>query len=380
MALYGSRNSANIWNEDMRTGLGKLGWVQMSTDLGVYRHKDGALMGIWVDDCIVCAKPGKFQKLFDDISSMFKLKDLGRIRQCLGLQINVDLLSHSIRVSQSEYTSDILKEFGMDNCSSRRTPLDPSVDLKSSDMPKSGSPEQQEASKFPYRRAIGKLMYLMLGSRPDLAHAVGVLSRFSHNPGLSHILGVKHVFRYLCGTKDYGLNFTRQPSTSIAAYSDADWGGHESRKSTTGYIYICSGSPISWASKLQRTVALSTTEAEYYAIVEAIKEGIWLHSLSNELRGNKPTIDIATSKDCLNFFGDNKGSIDLAAKSSFTGRSKHIDIRHAFIRDHISNKRVKISYIPTAKMIADCLTKSVSHTILEANMKDMGMYMPISDD
>lgn len=374
MALYGSRDSANLWNERMRKGLESLGWHQLSTDLGIYKHKCGALMGIWVDDCVVCAKRNHFQARYDEISKMFHMKDLGQIRKCLGMQITVDLQEKFVRVTQSDYAKDILKEFGMDDCSTRKTPFDPSVDMKHLPMPDSGSPEQREASKFPYRRLVGKLMYLMLGSRPDLAHAVGVLSRFTHNPSLAHILAAKHVLRYICGTSHYGLQYTQQANSQVQAYSDADWGGDESRRSTTGYIYLCSGSPISWASKLQQTVALSTTEAEYYAISEAIKEGLWLHSLCAEARGSSTLISIATDGPPLHLFGDNKGAIDLAKKSSYSGRTKHIDIKHAFIKELVSSKRVKISYVCTSEMIADCLTKSVNPIILEKNIRGMGLY------
>lgn len=378
MALYGSCDSANLWNTKMRTGLESVGWTQLATDLGVYRHKSGAIMGIWVDDCVICAKPSQFSDRFLELSTLFEMKDLGQIRKCLGMEIIVNPSLDSIFVNQTNYANEILEEYGMLDCSPRRTPLDPSTPLLISDMPASGSAAQLEASKFPYRRIVGKLMYLMLGSRPDLAHAVGLLSRFSSNPGQQHILGAKHVLRYVAGTSHYGLRFTKAAGTTIRSYSDADWGGDESRKSTTGYVYMCSGTPVSWASKLQKTVALSTTEAEYYAISETIREGLWLHSLANELRNTKDVIDIVSAGPPLLLFGDNKGSIDLAKKSSYSGRTKHIDIRHAFIKDHVLARRVKITYIPTGDMIADCLTKSVSQVILERNLKGMGLSMSSS--
>lgn len=374
MALYGSCGSANLWNTTMRDGLQSLGWTQLATDLGVYKHRDGAIMGIWVDDCVICARSEQLGARYNEMSAMFEMKNLGQIRKCLGMEICVDI-GRSIRVTQHKYTIEILEEFGMFDCSTRHTPLDPSIELKESMMPPSGSAEQAKASKFPYRRLVGKLMYLMLGSRPDLARSVGVLSRFTHNPSLQHILGAKHVLRYLAGTIHYGLKFVSQPDLSLKAFSDADWGGHESRRSTTGYVYTCAGSPISWSSKLQRTVALSTTEAEYYAISKAVKEGLWLHSLFKEMLGSCDIIDISTAGIPLSLFGDNKGAIDLAKKSSFTGQSKHIDIRHAFIRELVLGKRVKLTYVPTSDMVADCLTKSVSTAILLRNLTAMGLSM-----
>ena len=167
-------------------------------------------------------------------------------------------------------------------------------------------------------------MYLSVCSRPDIAFAVGSLARHSAKPGKSHWTAVKRVLRYLSGTINQGIIFRRSESASIVGYSDADWAGdRQDRKSTSGYLFQIAGGPISWRSKKQDTVALSTAEAEYVALSFASQETIWLRRLTSEL--NSPPDGPTTILE------DNQSAIAMARNPQFHGRAKHIDIRHHFI-------------------------------------------------
>jgi hypothetical protein len=211
---------------------------------------------------------------------------------------------------------------------------------------------------FPYQSLIGTLMYAMLGTRPDIAFAVGVLSKYSSNPGPIHWDQAAHVLRYLVGTKNHGLTFdgnnqdSDDLSSIILGYTDSDWAGDiDTRRSTSGYVFLMCGAAVSWSSKLQTSPALSSTEAEYMACTRAAQEAIWLRQLLEQLgfQQTSPT----------DLLGDNQGAIALAKNPGDHPRTKHIELRYHFIRFAISDGHILLDYIPTSRMAADGLTKGL---------------------
>uniref|UniRef100_H3HA27 Integrase catalytic domain-containing protein n=1 Tax=Phytophthora ramorum TaxID=164328 RepID=H3HA27_PHYRM len=206
----------------------------------------------------------------------------------------------------------------------------------------------------PYRSAVGALMYLMVATRPDLAAAVGMLSQFSADPCPTHWQALKRVLRYLQATPTHGLEFSREDSVSMCGYSDADWAGDvESRRSTSGYAFMMNGGCISWRSKKQRTVALSSTEAEYMALSEATQEAVWLKVFLCELGE-------MASDEAVKIYEDNQGSIALAKNPQFHKRTKHIDIRYHFVREKVEDGQVVLQYVSTTDMLADIMTKAIA--------------------
>jgi hypothetical protein len=204
----------------------------------------------------------------------------------------------------------------------------------------------------PYREAVGSLMYLMVGTRPDIAYSVSVASRYLSNPGPKHWLGVKRIMRYLKGTIDYGLCFSFSEKVELVGFSDADWAGDlDSRKSTTGYVFTLSGGPVSWTSKRQNTVALSSTEAEYMAVTMTGREAVWLRTLLQQLgfTMSRPTL----------IHVDNQSCTALAQNPVHHQRTKHIDIQHHFVRELVSEKVIELKYVPTEENIADVFTKGL---------------------
>ena len=209
-----------------------------------------------------------------------------------------------------------------------------------------------EVRKLPYRELIGSLMYLAVCTRPDIAHTVSYLSQFNENFGKEHWAAGKRIIKYLKGTIDVGIEF-KPNSTTLNGFVDSDWGTCPvDRRSYTGYIFLLNGGPVSWDSKKERTVALSSTEAEYMALSEATKESIYLNSFLIEL-GFEKLADGA-------LFNDNIGAKKLAENATFHARSKHIDIRHHFIREALRDQKIIIRHLPTEDMPADMMTKGLS--------------------
>jgi hypothetical protein len=210
-------------------------------------------------------------------------------------------------------------------------------------------------------------MYCMLGTRPDIAYAVGALSQFSSNPGKAHWQAVKRVMRYLQGTKEMCLTYSA--AIKLIGYTDADWGGdHDDRRSTSGYIFLLGDGVISWSSKKQRTVALSSTEAEYMAATQATKEAVWLRNLLFEL--GYPQHDHPTT-----IFADNQSCIALAKNPTFHARTKHIDIQHHYVRERLEDGNIELVYCNTNDMVADILTKALSKDKVTSFSQSMGLKL-----
>ena len=211
-------------------------------------------------------------------------------------------------------------------------------------------------SAIPYSSTVGSLMYAMVCTRPDIAHAVGVVSRFLSNPGKQHWEAVKWILRYLKGTTKFRLCYGGADPI-LEGYTDSDMAGDlDGRKSTSGFIYTFAGGAVSWQSRLQRCIALSTTEAEYIAIAEAGKEMLWLKRFLQEL-GIKQTD--------YKIHSDSQSALDLSKNSMYHARTKHIDIRYHWIREVMDQQLLRLVKIHTDENPADMLTKVVSRDKLE---------------
>uniref|UniRef100_A0A3Q7H976 Reverse transcriptase Ty1/copia-type domain-containing protein n=1 Tax=Solanum lycopersicum TaxID=4081 RepID=A0A3Q7H976_SOLLC len=222
------------------------------------------------------------QKLKQELSKSFAMKDLGPARQILGMQIVRDRKTKKLVLSQEKYIQKVLRRFSMDKAKVVSTPLAMHFKLSTKQCPSSDD-EKEDMKKVPYASAVGSLMYAMVCTIPDIAHAVGVVSHFLSNPGREHWNAVKWVMRYLCGTSSLSLCFgTGKPI--LCGYTDSDMAGDvDTRKSTSGYLVTFAGGAVSWQSRLQKCVALSTTEAELIAVVEACKELLWMKRFLGEL-------------------------------------------------------------------------------------------------
>ncbi|KAL2250008.1 UNVERIFIED_CONTAM: Retrovirus-related Pol polyprotein from transposon TNT 1-94 [Sesamum indicum] len=267
-------------------------------------------------------------------------------------------------LSQSDYIEKVLCRFKMENAKPVGTPLGNQFKLSNSNSPQTDS-ERAKMRVTPYVSAIGSLVYAMICTRPDIAHAVGVVSRFMSNPGVMHWEAVKWILRYLRGTKDRALVFGKGKLT-LFGFVDADFAGSDcdKRRSTTGYVFTYGGTAVSWVSKLQKVVTLSTTEAEYVAVTEAAKELIWLQHFLGEL--GKPQADVI-------LHSDSQSAIHLAKNPAFHSGTKHIEIKYHFIRQLMEKKALQLEKIQGEKNPADMLTKAVAMEKLKLRTASTGL-------
>jgi hypothetical protein len=208
-------------------------------------------------------------------------------------------------------------------------------------------------SDKPFRSVVGSLMFAMVCTRPDIAQAVGLLCRFMHNPGKRHWQAALRILAYLRGHTDLGITYDGRQGIVPYGYSDASWADDpDQRRSTTGFVLFMAGAAISWKSQLQPTVSLSSTEAEYKSVGAGVQEV--LATRSKLLEFGYPQAAPTT------LFEDNQGAIALALNQVNNHRTRHIDIRHHFIRERIADKSVTLEYISTKLMVADALTKALS--------------------
>lgn len=280
------------------------------------------------------------------------------------MKIESDRKNKLLKLCQKEYISKVLKRFNMESAKPVSTPLAGHFkNLSKHHCPKTEE-EQKKMEKILYASAVDSLMYAMICTRPDISHAVGVVSRYMSNPGLNHWNAVKWILRYLAGTKDMGLCYTGA-GLQLRGFVDSDMAGDiDGRKSTTGYVFTLGGAAVSWVSRLQKIVAQSTTEAEYVVAAEACKELTWLQNLLSEL-GHRQA-------NCL-LCSDNQSAIHLAKNSAYHSRTKHIDVRYHFIRSMLEEGSFKLEKIHTNKNSADMLTKSVPKEKLEFCIASLGL-------
>jgi hypothetical protein len=262
---------------------------------------------------------------------------------------------------------EVLESFGMADCKPVTTPMNPGLILSKDMCPPPDAPEDREF-KTRYLSAIGSLMYLATMTRPDIAYAVGVLARFNSNPGNQHWLAVKHLFRYIKGTLDYKLTYgpTSPSAPLFTTYSDADHGGcKDSGKSTGAYVVMMGGGAVSWRSKLQPTVSLSTTEAEYIAAVEAGKEIKWMRNLMLELGYDQSGSSV--------LYIDNQSAVQVCKNPEHHGRMKHLDLKYFWLRDEVGKKVIGVHYVPTGEQVADILTKPLGRVLVDRFVKLLGL-------
>uniref|UniRef100_A0AAV1T0Y1 Reverse transcriptase Ty1/copia-type domain-containing protein n=1 Tax=Peronospora matthiolae TaxID=2874970 RepID=A0AAV1T0Y1_9STRA len=329
-------------------------------------------VALYVDDLVIASNNFELiQSTKQALSERFDMTDLGDLKYFLGIEIDQDLSAGTISVRQSKFAKDILEKFGMENSNPVKTPQEPGLKLTRS-MCADGCKHAETMANVPYRNAIGCLMYLMVGTRPDIAVAVGVLSQFAAEPCPTHWQALKRVFRYIQGTRTYGIEFQATSDDKLQGYSDADWAGDvEARRSTSGYAFVMNNGCISWRSKKQSTVALSSTEAEYMALTEAAQEAIWLKAFLHELGE-------MNSDEAVKIYEDNQGSIALAKNPEFHKRTKHIDIRYHFVREKVAEGKVVLEYCSTKDMKADLMTKPIPASQFQCLRSMLGIKAPRS--
>ena len=268
------------------------------------RQQKPVYLGIYVDEInILAANEYELNEVKSTLSANFKMVDFGAVNIVLGIKVRRDLINGITFIDQEEYAEQVLKRFNMQDCKGVDTPMTTGVKFSKTGIYflSEGKSDQDSINKMievsnknvekveaPYRQAIGSLMYLMTCTRPDLAASIHILSRYMADPTKQHWEGVKRVFRYLKKTKDHGIMYKKMGKLQLTGYCDSDWGGCvDTRRSTSGYVFLMNGACISWSSKRQGSVALSTCVSDFMAGCHAAKEAVWLRNYVSEVFSGK---------------------------------------------------------------------------------------------
>ena len=350
-ALYGLKQAARCWFETFEETLKKKGFKNSAVDRCIYILDRGHISKniyvlLYVDDLVVVtADPETMRNFKLYLMNQFKMVDLKEIKLFLGIKITRN--ENEIAMDQSTYIKAILAKFNMSDCNSVQTPLETNINYHNLN--------DDKMFNAPCRNLIGCLMYVMLCTRPDLSTAVIILSRYLTKNNAELWQCLKRVLRYLKGTINLRLTYKRCAFNDfLCGYVDSDWGRDEfDRKSTTGYVFkVFEQCVISWNTKKQTTVAASSTEAEYMALHEAVREALWLKSLASSIN-----IHIVNP---IILYEDNNGCISIANNFTSHKRSKHIDIKYHFSREQVENKTIKLIYVSTGNQLADVMTKPLA--------------------
>ncbi|KAK2578631.1 hypothetical protein KPH14_003657 [Odynerus spinipes] len=275
------------------------------------------------------------------------------------LNIRIKIKQDGIELSQAEYVDRILENFGLKECNPAKTPLDSQTDLNE-------SKNSEPANKLEYQSMLGSLMYLSTATRPDISYAVSKLSQFSNDPRKIHVTAAKRVFRYLKGTSDYSLKYSRE-SEDLRISTDASWNSEKGARSYSGYDVRLGQAVIGWKSRKQELVALSTCEAEIIAICEGVRELKWISGLLNSLgmeEYTKPPIVINS---------DSTSAINWIQRNNITNRTKHIERKYYFVRDELKKGSIRLSHVSSEDMEADFVTKSLNTIKHGRNVELLGL-------
>ncbi|KAF7184799.1 hypothetical protein CNMCM7691_006602 [Aspergillus felis] len=370
LPLYGLKQSARAWYLAFRTGVAKIGLQPSKVDECLFFDAHGVLLILHVDDMEI-AGPSKqiAEGVCEAIRKLFDVSLIGPASYYLGMKIDLDIEKRQVKLSQRAYLQRLVDAFDPHSVKTAATPMEEGARLVKSDQPVGHDLELKER----YGAGVGSVMYPMLQTRPDTAFAVGKLARYTANPDKTHYKHLIHLIRFFRRTLDIGIVYKPHDAKDVmhklgivVGYVDADYAGCiDTRRSTTGYVFMFGNGPISWASKLQSVVSLSTCEAEYTAIVHAAKEAIWLTYLLEDISfdGVRP-MQINT---------DSQPAMDLAHNAQFHARSKHIDINCHWIREAIVKKQVFLQHLSSDKMIADLMTKPLGRLKFDQFFKALGL-------
>ncbi|WVY95960.1 hypothetical protein V8G54_028111 [Vigna mungo] len=350
-ALYGLRQAPRDWNKRTNAFFDSKGFDRCLVEHSLYvkttKANNVLIVCLYVDDLLLTGSNLKELEEFKQLmQTEFDMTDMGELGYFLGMEFSktsVGLLMH-----QRKYVKDILSKFMMDKCNEAETPLEVGKKLRI-------NAEEEGVDGTRYKQLVGSLRFLC-NNHPYIMFGVGLLSRFMSNPKKSHMTAAKRMMRYIKGTEDLGIMFQlgqKCEGLKLVGYSYADFGGDEDdKKSTSGSIFFIHGALVSWSSKKQNVIALSSCESEYVAGCHAVCQSIWLSEILKSLKVN--------TMDCVDLNLDNTSAINLAKNPISHGRSKHIDIKYHFLRDMVNKGKINLKHCRTELQLADIFTKSLN--------------------
>jgi hypothetical protein len=360
------------------------GWMfkQLPCEWCIYyrrTEKGIVIVAIHVDDFLSIASSCEANEEFkQQLKARFEISE-GDVDLCLGIRIECDRPARTVTLLQPALIDQVISKFGQSDAYPVSTPMveGATAILRRPDSYRILSEEKSDLARLLYRSLIGSLMYIAIGTRPDIAYAVSKLSQFLNCFRRVHWQAALRIVQYLKSTHDLRL-LLGGPTFSLVGFSDSSWAEEETHRSHMGYCYSVSSGMISWSSKRQATVAGSSMEAEYIAASEASREAIWLRSLLREL---ELLPDDATSihtrgdfdASATTVFCDNNGAIALSFDQAFHARVKHVDVRYHFIREQVEAKAIVLKRVPSAENVADIFTKPLARPLFEKHRSRLGL-------
>ena len=337
-SLYGLKQAPRIWYQCVHRVLASHGFTMAQSDHCVF-YKPNCVVCVYVDDFLVAAANAHEIELVQQaLQTEFRLNDLGTPQSFLGIQFDYHV-DGSVSIHQRQYIQKVLSDFGMETCQPKSTPVNPKQILNH--RPDEVPPDEE--AKARYATAIGSLMYLMVGTRPDIAFALGTLSRFTSQPQSHHQAALQRLLRYVKATQTYRLTYR---SGQLIGYTDADFGGSivtDGAYSTSGYVFQLAGAPVSWSSKRQGEVATSTTHAEYIGQYNAILHLQWLRTFLAETHLYRSPV--------TNIMADNQSAIALSRNPEFHKQTKHFNVKFHYQRSVLNAGEINLHYVPTEEHV-----------------------------
>lgn len=360
-ALYGLKQAPRIWYQTLTNFLRNLGFEPISADLALYVRSD-IYIAVYVDDLLIVGPSiAEIRKIKRRLRNRFQMTDLGPCSYYFGMSVLRYRQNRILYLSQEAYIDSVAQQFKASDAASVSTPIETSPLPENSSGYRSPPHQRTE-----YQRIVGSLMYIMLGIHGDVAYAVSMASRYLANPGPQHMKLARRILRYFNGTKGLKLTYKGQPQT-LKGYTDADWAGcRDTRRSTAGYLFNIGSGAISWQSKRQSVVALSTCEAEFLGQIQATNEAIWLRKLLNEL-------NLSQGKAATIICGDNQGAIALSSNPKYHSRTNHMEIQRKWQGEVQGLGKVLLKYISTTDQIADVFTKPLARERFEWFRRELGI-------
>lgn len=345
-SLYGLKQASRSWHRHLVTRLKSLSFEQSLADPCVFRLIEAGSVSIiavvHVDDIFAVGRKERCDRFCEDLNRVVPINNVGELRWYAGCHYSRDKVAGLLTISQKSFAEKTVKQFGV--TTGRNTPLSPDLFLEVFD-------EEEPTGDWPYRELVGSLLWLSNQTRPDISNAVRAVARYMHAPKLKHWLAARGILEYLKVTSSYGITFQRGSGLELVVYADAAYAPRDTRrKSVSGAAVMCGGAAIQWISRTQKTSTLSTSEAEYVAMAEGFKEALFLRSVWRFLLPD-------FGDPCIQVFEDNKGAIQIAVNPVTNSNSKHIDVRHHFLRELVEKGEFEITHVRSEYEHADFLTK-----------------------
>lgn len=359
-ALYGLKQAPRAWYSKIDGYFVKNGFKKCYCEHTLFVKIKGdniIIVSIYVDDLIYMGNnTGMLEEFKETMKKEFAMTDLGVMKYFLGVEVVQD--EAGIFICQKKYAEEILTKFGMETCNSVRNPIVPGQKLTKEEVGDAVNSTQ-------FKQLVGSLRYLT-ATRPDLMFSVNLVSRYMEEPREQHLLVVKRILRYVQGTVTMGIRYKRDGDSNLVGFVDSDYAGDiDDRRSTSGYVFMMGEGAVSWSSKKQPIVTLSTTEAEFVSAAFGACQAVWQRNILEEI-GLPQT-------EGMTVFCDNSSTIKLSRNPVLHGRSKHISVRYHFLRDLVNDGIINLEYCSTLEQVADIMTKAVKLEVFGNLRRKMGV-------